>query len=100
ADDDAIRRHTQRVANEGADANFAPAFQVRRPCFQTYDVLLVQHQLGRVFDRDHAVGLRNEPGKDVEQRRLTGTGAAADNDVQARLDAGAQEVNDGGRDRV
>ena len=49
--------------------------------FQRDDVLLVQPQLGRVFDRDDAFLEGNEAAQHVEHRRLAGARAAADEDV-------------------
>ena len=97
ADDDAIGPHAQGVAHQLADGDRALAFDVRRPRLERDDVLLAQLQLGRVLDRDDALVVGDERRQDVEQRRLAGAGAAGDDDVQARLDARAQEVDHLGR---
>ena len=46
---------------------------------------LAQSQLGRVFARDDSLVGGDEPGQDVEQRRLAGAGATRDDDVQPGL---------------
>ena len=96
-DDDAIGPHTQRVADQVADADFAGALNVRRARFEPDDVVLVERKLGRVFDGDDAVGVGDVAREDVEEGRLTGTGTAGDDDVEPRFDRGAQEVEDLGR---
>ena len=55
----------------------ALAFDVRRPRLEPRDVLLVQLKLGGVLDGDDALALGDEPGQHVQERRLTGAGAAA-----------------------
>ena len=70
----------------------ALAFDVGRPRFQARDVLLPQLQFGRVFDGDDALVFRNELGEHVEQRGLAGAGTARNDDVQARLHAGLQQL--------
>ena len=58
ADDDAIGPHTQGVDQQLALLDRALAFDVRRPRFEPGDVLLVELQFGRVFDRDDALVAR------------------------------------------
>ena len=87
ADHDAIRPHTQGVDHELTLLDGALAFDVGRTGLETHDVLLVHLQFGRVLDRDDALLRRDEAGEHVEERRLTGAGAAADQTVQPRLDA-------------
>ncbi len=69
----------------------ALAFDVRRAGFQPHDVLLLQLQFGRVFDRHDTVVRRNEARQRVEQRRFTGAGTAGDDDVQSGLDGAFQQ---------
>ena len=78
ADDDAIGTHTQGVDQQLALLDRALAFDVGRARFQPRHVLLVQLKLGGVFDRDDALALGDEAGQHVQQRRLAGAGAAAD----------------------
>ena len=87
ADDDAFGPHTQGVADQVARRDRALAFDVRRPRFQTDDVVLLELQFGGVLDGHHAFVVRDEARQRVEQRRLAATGAAADDDVQPGLDA-------------
>src|SRR5204862_705057 len=86
-DDDAIGTHTQGVDDELPLADRAFAFHVRRPRLETGDMFLVQLQLCGVFDRHDALAFADETGQHVEQRRLTGAGAAADERVEPRPDA-------------
>ena len=92
ADDDAVGPHTQGVAHQLPLADRALAFDVGRPRLEPHDVLLLQLQLGRVLDRDDALVLGDEARQHVQQRRLAGAGAAADQAVQARPHAVRQEV--------
>ncbi len=55
ADDDAVGPHPQRVADEVADGDLAPALDVGRARLQPQHVLLVELQLGGVLDRDDAL---------------------------------------------
>ena len=91
ANDDAVGAHTQGIAHEVADGDSALALEIGRARFERHDVLLLQAQLGSILDGDDALALGDERRDDVERRRLTGAGTARDEDVDARLDAGAQE---------
>ena len=71
-----------------------------RARLQRHDVLLAQLQLGGVLDGDDALVVRDERRQHVEQGGLAGAGAARDDDVQPRLDTGAQEVEHLGRRAV
>ena len=87
ADDDAVGPHTEGVDDQLADVDGADAFHVGRTGFHARHVGLLEPQFGRVFDGDDALVFRNVGGERVEQRGLTGAGAAADQDVEARLHA-------------
>ena len=87
ADDDAVGTHTQRVDHQLPLADRALAFDVRRPRLEPGDVFLVELQFGRVLDRDDALTLGDEARQHVEQRRLAGAGAAADDGVEPGPDA-------------
>jgi hypothetical protein len=52
---------------------------------------------GGLFDRDHALGRRNETAQIVEHRRFAGAGSAADDDVRPRADRRDQKVRHIGR---
>src|SRR3546814_14940308 len=57
-------------------------------------------ELDGVFDGDDALAVRDEVRQDVQQRRLAGPRAAADEDVELALDAGGEELHEprrGGR---
>ena len=74
--------HAQRVDDQVALLDRALALDVRRARLEPDDVPLPQHQLGGVLDGDDALALGDEAGQHVQQRRLAGAGAAADDDVQ------------------
>src|SRR5205823_9667838 len=81
AEDDAVRAHTQSVDDEVADGDRALAFEVRRPRFEGQPVRLLEPQLGRVFDGDHAFAGVDHLRQGIEHRRLTRAGTAGDDDV-------------------
>ena len=60
------------------------------------DVRVVDLQLGRVFDRDHALVVRDETRDHVQGRRLARAGTARDEDVHAPEDRGLQKLGHGG----
>ena len=78
ADDDAVGAHTQCVYDELPLSDGAFAFDVRRARLEPRDVLLVQLQFGRVFDRDDALAVADESGEHVQERRIAGAGLVAD----------------------
>ena len=65
-DQDPIRAHPEAVAKQLPDRQLAFAFDVGRPVLQGDDVRVVDLQLGGVFDRDHALVVRDEARDDVE----------------------------------
>ena len=80
--DDAVGAHTQRIDHELPLTNGALAFDVGRARFEPGDVLLMELQLGGVLDRHDALARRDEAREHVQQRRLAGAGAAADEAVE------------------
>ncbi len=89
ADDDPVRPHVQRIAQQVADRDLAGPFEVRRTRLERHHVRLAELQLGGVLDRDDPFVLRDERGEHVERRRLAGPGAAGHEDVEPSLDARA-----------
>ena len=51
-------------------------FNVGRPRFQANDVFLIQLQLGCILNSHDSFAVGNKRGQNIEQRRLTGAGAA------------------------
>ena len=92
ADDDPVGAHVHRVPQQVADRDLALALEVRRARLERDHVLLAELELGRVLDRDDPLVVGDERREDVEGRRLAGAGAARDEDVEAGLDAGPQEL--------
>ena len=97
ADDDAVGPHPEGVPDELADGDGALALDVGRARLERHHVLLPELELGRVLDRHDPLVVRDERGEDVQGGRLAGAGAAGDEDVQARLDAGPEELEHLGR---
>ena len=60
ADDDSLRPHTQGVSDQVAGGDRTLVLNVRRPGLQPDHVVLLQLQFGRVFDRHHALVVRDE----------------------------------------
>ena len=77
AEDDAVGPHAKGVAHQVALRDFAGAFDVWRPRFELDDVLPLQQQFGRVFDRHQPLVGRDEVREGIEQRRFAAAGAAA-----------------------
>src|SRR5262245_24071132 len=92
SDDDPVGPHPEGVPDELADRDRALAFDVGRPRLERHDVLLAELELGRVLDRHDPLVVGDERGEDVQGRGLAGARAAGDEDVQAGLHAGAEEV--------
>ena len=86
AHDDAVGAHAQRVDHELALGDLAPALDAGRPRLEPADVLLLELELGRVLDRDDALGRADEAREHVQHRRLAGAGAARDQHVEPRAD--------------
>ena len=55
AQDNPFGTHTQRVLHQFALADFAFAFDVRRPCLHAPYMGLLQLEFGRVFDGDQTL---------------------------------------------
>src|ERR1017187_4352439 len=75
SDDDSIRAHTQRVDDQLADRDAPLAVDVRGTSLEAADVLLVQLELGRIFNGDDAFVDGDEARAHVEERRLAGAGS-------------------------
>ena len=97
-DDDAVGAHAQRVLDQVADGDRALALDVGRAGLEAQHVVLVQPELGGVLDGDDPLVVGDERRQHVEGRGLAGAGAAGDEDVEAALDAGLEQV--GRRDGV
>ena len=83
AADDPVRPHAQRVLDQVAHRDLAGALEVGRAGLEADHVRLLQLQLGRVLDRDHALGRVDQMRHRVQHRRLARAGAARDHDVEA-----------------
>ncbi len=53
---------------------------------------MVERELGRILDGDHALAVGHIGGQRIEQRRLARAGAAADEDIAARLDGSLEQL--------
>ena len=91
ADDDPIRPHAQRVADEVADRDLTVALGVGRACLEADHVLLVQLQLDSVLDSDDSVPVGHEARQHVEQRGLAGSGSTRDEQVHPARHRGREQ---------
>ena len=91
-DDDAIRAHPQRIANEVTNAHLTAPFDVRRAGLEAEHVLLMELQLGGILDGHDALVARDERGQHVERGGLSGPRTTGDENVEAAFDAGVQEI--------
>ncbi len=57
-DDDTVRAHPQAVLDQFPDGNLALAFNILRLAFKPHDVVLLQIQLRRIFNRDDPLPIR------------------------------------------
>ncbi len=92
ADHDPVRAHPQGVAEQVADRDLAASLDPGRAALQPHHVRLPQAQLGGVLDRHHPLAGIDEARERVEQRRLAGTGATADEDAAAPADRRLQRL--------
>src|SRR6202011_236996 len=79
--------------DELTDADLVLAVEVGWAGFHAANMLLVELQLGGIFDGDDALVGRDERGADVEERRLPGAGSTRDQEVRSRHDAGLEETD-------
>ena len=77
---DAIGAQSQSRAEKGAEADRPLPFRVGGPALQS-DHMTGETQFGRVLDRDRAFAFGHGARQHVQERRLSGAGAAADQDV-------------------
>ena len=91
-DDDAVRAHSQGVAQQVALSDLALAVQVGRPRLHRDHVRLLKLHFHRVFDRHDALRLRYVSGERVEECCSTGAGTSGDQDVQLLVHAGLEEL--------
>jgi hypothetical protein len=99
ADDDPIRPHPKRVADQIAHRHLAAAFHVRRTCFEGDDMRIRQTQLRRILDRDHPLVVADRRGEDPEHRRLAAAGATGHDHVGAPPNARQEEAHHPWADR-
>ena len=92
AENDAVGPHTQRVLDQFALADFAFAFDIRRPRFHAADVRLLKLKFGSVFDGDQTLLFRNKGGKRIQHRGLAGAGAAGNDGGDARFHRCRQQI--------
>jgi len=87
AQNNSVGPHSQAVAHEVAGRDLGPGIVgATRPCLQTNDVALLKADLRGILDRHDALFDSDIAAERIEQRRLSRTRAAANQDVQARID--------------
>ena len=75
------------------------ALDIRRASFQTQHMILLHLQFGGVLNRDDPLIGPDEARQRIEQRRFSGTGAAADDHVQPSFNRPFQEHDHFRRER-
>ena len=78
---DAIRTHTQRVAQKVTNLHGPHPFNAVRPSLQTHHMGMAEPKLGRILDGDHTSFNRHMCCQSIEQRGLTGARTATDDDA-------------------
>ena len=73
SDDDPVWPHAERVAHEVPDTDFAGPLCIGRASLEGHDVLTLNLQFRRFFDRDQALTVGDEVGQHVQHRRFSGT---------------------------
>ena len=94
-DHDSFGAHAKGVDDQALDGDLAFAVDVLGTGLQAANVLLVQLQLGCIFDGDDAVLDRYEAGQHVQKRGLPGAGATRDDDVGLGQHGRLQEAEAG-----
>ena len=83
ADDNSIGPHAQSIDNQIARHDTSMSFNIRRASFHANNMVLVQNQFGRIFDRDNAFMIRNRFRDGSQKRRLARACAAGNQDILA-----------------
>ena len=91
ADDDTVGTHTEGVDDELPDMDCSGAFDVGGAGLHARHVGLLEAQFGGVFDGDDPFVFRNVGRECVQEGRLTGAGAAGDQDIEAGFDAAFEQ---------
>ncbi len=92
AEDDAVRAHPQRVADQVAGAHLAMPFGVGRAGFQAHHMRVTELQLGYVLDGHQTLITVDQLAQHVEHGGLARAGAAADQNVAAFADGLLEEL--------
>ena len=100
AEDDAIGAHTEAVDEQLTLTNGSLALDVWRTRFEADQVFQRDIQFGRIFDGDHALGLRNISRQYVEHRGLAGAGASGDQNAESRTRGGLEGKHHFSRDAL
>src|SRR6202035_5992294 len=100
ADDDALRAHTQAVADQFAHGDLTLALDVGRPGFQPHHMRLLQLKFGGVFAGDDAFVVVDELRQAIQQRGLARAGAAGNQHVGPAAPDDLQDFRALRRDRA
>ena len=95
SDQDAVGAHSEAVAQQLPDGELTLAFDVGRAVLERDYVRVIDLQLGRVLDGDHALVVRDEARDHVERGGLARTGAARHQDVHPSKHRGLEELRHG-----
>ena len=91
ANHDAVGTHTQTIDDQLPLPHCALAFDVRRACFQAYDVLLLKLQFGGVFNGNDAIGVGNVSRQNIQQRCFAGARSSGHQNVKPAFDHGRKQ---------
>ena len=95
ADNDPVRAHAERGADQVPDADRAAALDIGVARLEAHQVLdLPDLQLGIIFDGDHAFPFRYVRGEGIQKRRLAGACPPADENVVSGAHHAVQKCGD------
>ena len=83
AHDDPVRTHPQRIDDKIADRDTPLSLHVRRTRLQTAEILMTEFQFRRILHRNDPLLLRDELRKNIQKRRLSGSGSSGHQNVPA-----------------
>src|SRR5215211_9448909 len=85
-DNETIGTHPQSLANEISQGDLSATLDIRWSGLQPHDMWMIRAQLARVLDQHQPLRGSDQREQRVEQRRLSRTRAAADQERQARIE--------------
>ena len=90
--DDSIRPHPKRVDDQISGGDSSTTFDVGWARLHPYQMLLVKHQLRRVFDRHNPLLRWDGFGQGTQERGLTGTRPTGNEKAESMSHGGSQKI--------